>query len=53
MSMRLEMLQVARLAPNLLLDACDLVAEFVRSQFDPQTGGFLDRAGNPDLYYTV
>ena len=50
--MRLEMLQVARLAPKLLLDARDLVADFVRSQLH-ETGGFIDRAGNPDLYYTV
>lgn len=52
MSMRLEMLQVARLAPKLLLDARDLVADFVRSQLH-ESGGFVDRAGNPDLYYTV
>ncbi len=52
MSMRLEMLQVARLAPKLLLDARDLVADFVRSQMH-ESGGFMDRAGNPDLYYTV
>lgn len=50
--MRLEMLQVARLAPKLLLDARDLVADFVRSQLH-ESGGFIDRAGNPDLYYTV
>ena len=50
--MRLEMLQVARLAPKLLLDARDLVADFVRTQLH-ESGGFIDRAGNPDLYYTV
>lgn len=50
--MRLEMLQVARLAPNLLQDAAPLVLEFVQSQIDPQ-GGFTDRTGRPDLYYTV
>ncbi len=52
MSMRLEMLQVARLAPNLLLEARDLVAQFIASQFNDD-GGFADRAGNSDLYYTV
>jgi len=51
-SMRLEMLQVARLAPNLLHDARDLVAGYVASQLHPD-GGFIDRAGEPDLYYTV
>jgi hypothetical protein len=46
------MLQVARLAPRLLGPASDLVAEFLRSQMTPD-GGFQDRAGAPDLYYTV
>lgn len=46
------MLQVARLAPNLLLEARDLVAQFITSQFNDD-GGFNDRAGNSDLYYTV
>jgi prenyltransferase beta subunit len=46
------MLQVARLAPKSLGDAADLVAEYLRSQLTAQ-GGFADRAGNPDLYYTV
>jgi prenyltransferase beta subunit len=45
------MLQVARLAPKLLGESADLVASFLKSQ---QSGGaFLDRSGNPDLYYTV
>lgn len=52
MSMRLEMLQVARLAPRLLSDAADLVRDFVRGHVLP-VGGFADRAGDPDLYYTV
>ena len=52
MSTRLEMLQVARLAPRLLSDATDLVGEFTYSQIHPK-GGFVDRAGDPDLYYTV
>jgi hypothetical protein len=47
------MLQVARLAPNLLgEEATALVAGFLRSQLNPD-GGFKDRAGNSDLYYTV
>ena len=52
MSTRLEMLQLARLAPRLLSDATDLVARFTYSQIHPD-GGFIDRAGEPDLYYTV
>lgn len=52
MSIRLEMLQVARLAPKLLGDSTDLVSNFVRSQQNPD-GGFKDRAGRSDLYYTV
>jgi prenyltransferase beta subunit len=46
------MLQVARLAPNVLGEAADLVRQFLRSLQNP-AGGFNDRAGNPDLYYTV
>jgi hypothetical protein len=46
------MLQVARLAPNILGDAAQLVEQFLRSQINPD-GGFKDRAGNSDLYYTV
>ena len=52
MSLRLEMLQVARLAPKLLGESADLVSAFLRSQLHAD-GGFVDRAGNPDLYYTV
>jgi prenyltransferase beta subunit len=45
------MLQVARLAPKLLGESKDLVADFLASQ---QSGGaFFDRSGTPDLYYTV
>ena len=46
------MLQVARLAPTLLGDAADSVRAF----FDDHAhdgGGFVDRAGAADLYYTV
>ena len=46
------MLQVARLAPNLLQEAADRVADFLRSQFN-EDGGARDRAGKSDLYYTV
>ncbi|MEI6526193.1 MAG: prenyltransferase/squalene oxidase repeat-containing protein [Planctomycetota bacterium] len=52
MSLRLEMLQVARLAPKLLGDSTDLVADFLRSQHH-SGGGFCDREGKPDLYYST
>jgi hypothetical protein len=52
MSIRLEMLQVARLAPRLLGDSTALVANFIRSQQN-EDGGFRDRKGASDLYYTV
>ena len=46
------MLQVARLAPNLLQEAADPVCDFFLSQFNDD-GGAKDRAGQSDLYYTV
>ena len=46
------MLQVARLAPNLLHEAAEHVLQFQREQFN-EDGGAKDRAGNSDLYYTV
>jgi prenyltransferase beta subunit len=46
------MLQVARLAPKLLGDSADLVATFLRSTQTPE-GGFADRGGRADLYYSV
>ena len=46
------MLQVARLAPNLLGEATERVDDFLRNQINPD-GGFRDRAGRSDLYYTV
>lgn len=52
MSFRLEMLQVARVAPKLLGDSAPLISAFLRSRQHPD-GGFLDRDGKPDLYYTV
>ena len=52
MSLRLEMLQVARLAPSLLgEEASELIRDFVFSQEHPE-GGFCDRDGERDLYYT-
>lgn len=52
MSIRLEMLQVARLAPKQLDDAAGLVATFLLSKQNPD-GGFGDRDGQSDIYYTV
>lgn len=46
------MLQVARLAPRQLGESRGLVAEFLRAHRNPD-GGFQDRAGASDLYYTV
>lgn len=46
------MLQVARLAPRLLGDSTALVESFLRGQQNPD-GGFRDRSGESDLYYTV
>ena len=52
MSVRREALQIARLAPKLLGDSADLVAQFIRGQRNAD-GGFSNRAGDSDLYYTV
>ena len=52
MSLRLQLLQVARLAPRLLGDSTDLVREFLRGQLT-EDGGGKDRDGRPDLYYTI
>jgi hypothetical protein len=46
------MLQVARLAPKLLEEATERVADYLTSEFNPD-GGVRDRAGQSDLYYTV
>jgi prenyltransferase beta subunit len=46
------MLQVARLAPKLLGESRELVEAFILSQLDTG-GGFRNRAGQSDLYYTV
>lgn len=52
MSLRLQLLQVARLAPRLLGDSTDLVRNFFRRQLSAEGAG-LDRAGRPDIYYTI
>lgn len=46
------MLQVARLAPKLLGESSDLVKSFLLGQMN-EDGGFKDRSGRSDLYYTV
>jgi hypothetical protein len=51
-SFRLQLLQVARLAPRLLGDSTELVREFFRRQLSSEGAG-LDRGGQPDLYYTI
>jgi len=51
MSFRLEMLQVARLAPSVLGDSAELVETFVFAR-QCQDGGFCGRDGKSDLYYT-
>ncbi|MDB6074339.1 MAG: hypothetical protein JWO89_1979 [Verrucomicrobiaceae bacterium] len=52
MSFRLEMLQVARLAPRALGESTALVEKFLRSQL-MEEGAFRNRDGKADLYYTV
>ena len=46
------MLQVARLSPRALGESAELVAAFLRQQ-QAADGGFVDRSGASDLYYTV
>ena len=52
MSIRLEMIQVARLAPKVLGESADLIEQFLKNA-RAEGGGFQDRSGLPDLYYTV
>ena len=52
MSLNLEMLQVARLSSKLLGDSAGLVADFLRG-LQNEDGGFADRAGKSDIYYTA
>jgi len=51
-SLRLQLLQIARLSPRLLADSTDLVRDFFRKQFDSR-GAAVNRDGQPDLYYTI
>jgi len=51
-SIRLEMLQIARVASKALGESTALVREFLLKQQN-EDGGFRDRAGRSDLYYTV
>lgn len=46
------MLQIARLAPTQLGESSELVRTFLLDQMSEE-GGFQDRAGTSDLYYTV
>jgi prenyltransferase beta subunit len=52
MSLRLEMIQVARLAPKVLENSAKLVRDFLLRQLNGN-GGFTDRTGRSDLYYTA
>lgn len=52
MSLRLEMLQVARVAPKVLGESTELVRAFFERQLTSDGGG-RDRDGRPDLYYTI
>jgi hypothetical protein len=52
LSLRLQLLQVARLAPRLLGESTELVRAWLCSQLSPEGAG-LDRDGRPDLYYTI
>jgi hypothetical protein len=51
-SLRLEMLQVARVAPKVLGESAELVRAFFARQLSGEGGG-CDREGRPDLYYTI
>lgn len=52
MSVRLELIQVARLGAKELGDSADLVRDFYRRQW-AESGGGRDRSDRSDLYYTV
>jgi len=51
-SLRSQLIQAARRAPLLLAESADNIRDFLRQQF-LSNGAAADRAGNPDLYYTV
>lgn len=46
------MLQVARLAPQVLGEAAEAIANFLKKQQNPD-GGFCDKSAKSDLYYTL
>jgi prenyltransferase beta subunit len=46
------MLQVTRLAPHVLGESAGLVHDFLRTRITASGAG-VDRAGKPDLYYTI
>jgi len=52
MSLKLQMLQVATLAPRILGESTELVCGFINNQLTP-SGAFKNRAGEEDLYYTL
>ena len=52
MSLRLQMLQIARVAPKMLGESAELVRAFFVRQFSEE-GGAVDRGGRADLYYTI
>ncbi len=52
MSLKLQMLQVATLAPRILGDSTELIVEFINKQLT-SSGAFKNRAGESDLYYTL
>ena len=52
MTIRLDMMCRAKQAKISLGDSAQQVAEFIGGQLNPD-GGFKDRSGKSDLYYTV
>jgi prenyltransferase beta subunit len=52
MSLRLQMLQVARLGARELGESADLLRGFFRERFSAEGAG-VDRDGRADLYYTI
>jgi prenyltransferase beta subunit len=52
MTIRQDMLKAVSRARSLLGDSAGLVADFLRKQINPD-GGFRNRFGQSDLYYTV
>ena len=52
MSLRIQMLQVARRGVSQLGEAGDAVRHFLKSHLH-HTGAGVDRDGRPDLYYTI